>query len=444
MFLQYKTKFLADTILQSASLCLYMSQQNLGDSPFLKHTYPISEPFLWVHVSLLAAVPLTLVLSMIGLAVGDPVLPGWLETLLLGLPPIALTVWLQWQKPVSPFSLWFMHKPFNALSDDQRKILTLLKDYTTGWIAVVAGVFVYVIFRQMYITAPLAAGIIPLPSALRLVGVLWAEVFLLIGSLLWQSGVAAARILLVSEFEFVNTAPYEVEQIKAGFLTLGKRSPKLLEFVTAPVQPRVPSKQTQDFSFEPMTKRPLEREEEPPAELIEEFQEQLKKSVLPGMEELSENDGFSPEPSVLEALEPDVSAAASEQLSEPEIVTEQASEALPETIAETTTETFQEIMPEAPEVTAESISELSEPEIVTEQASEHLRETIAETPTDAYQENMSEVAEVTTEPDISATISEPLEPEIVSEPTSEYLPETSQESVTEADSSSDESDDEWI
>jgi hypothetical protein len=420
-----------------------MSQQNLDDSPFLKQPYPISEPFLWVHASLLAAVPLTLVLSMIGLAVGDPVLPGWLETLLLGLPPIALTVWLQWQKPLSPFSLWFGHKPSDTLSHDQRKILTILKDYTTGWIAVVAGIFVYVIFRQMYITAPLAAGIIPFPSALRLVGVLWAEVFMLISCLLWQAGVAAVRILLVSEFEFVNTVPYEVEQIKAGFLTLGKRSPKLLEFVTAPVQPKAPRQQKQNFSFEPMTKRPLEREEEPSAELIEEFQEQLKKSVLPGMEELSENDGFLSESSVLEALEPDVSVAsvaASEQLSEPEIIAEQASEDLPETITETTTETFQEIIPEVPEVTAEPVSGISEPEIDSEQASEDLPETT----TEAYEETVSEVPEVPPEPDVSATMREPLEPEIASEPTSEYLPETSQESVTEADSSSDESDDEWI
>jgi len=305
-----------------------MSQQNLGNRPllpFLRKTYASIDPFVWIHVALLAAVPLTLVLSMIGLAVGDPVFPGWLETLLLGLPPIGLTVWLQWQKPLSLFSLWVVHKPSESLNEDQRRILTILKSYVTGWVAVVAGVFIYVIFRQMFITAPLAAGIIPFPSILRLVGVLWSVVFLLISSLLWQTGVAALRILLVSETEFANTVPYEIDRIKAGFTILGNRSTKLLEF-TAPkttaktslktspktarkAAPSAPVSSPDPDSIESIPEPiselipepisdlaqnpPLEKSEEPSSELLEEFQEQLDKTIMLMPELTEEVEEFS-------------------------------------------------------------------------------------------------------------------------------------------------------
>jgi len=321
-----------------------MSQQNLGDRPllpFLRKTYASIDPFIWIHVALLAAVPLTLVLSMIGLAVGDPVFPGWLETLLLGLPPIGLTVWLQWQKPLSLFSLWFVHKSIESLNEDQRRILTMLKSYVTGWVAVVAGVFIYVIFRQMFITAPLAAGIIPFPSVLRLVGVLWAVVFLLISSILWQTGVAAVRILLVSETEFANTVPYEVDRIKSGFTILGNRSNKLLEF-TAPktaakTSPKTSSKATPSTPVSPQTSSldpdsidsipkpiseiapnpPLEKSEEPSSELLEEFQEQLDKTIMLMPELTEEVEEFSED--LTPESEPNLESIENLEVAQPEL-----------------------------------------------------------------------------------------------------------------------------
>jgi hypothetical protein len=218
-----------------------MSQQNLDDF-LLAPAYQKTEPFLWIHLALLAAVPLAIVLCMMGLAVGDPVFPGWLEMLVMGLPPVALTVWLQWQNPLYPFSLWVLAKPAAELSEDRRRVLTVLRRringwYVGAWVAVVVGVFSYVVFRQIYLSAPLAAEIAPFPPALRLLGILWAEAFFLIANLLLQMGVAAARVLLIPPSEFLSITPYEADRISKDFTIVGKRSPQLLYFATEPLTP---------------------------------------------------------------------------------------------------------------------------------------------------------------------------------------------------------------
>lgn len=238
-----------------------MSQQNLGN-PLLASTYPKMEPFLWIHLALLAAVPLAIVLCMMGLAVGDPVFPGWLETLALGIPPIALTVWLQWQNPLYPFSLWVLAKPAKELSDNQRRVLSVLRRringwYIGAWIAVVAGLFMYVVFRQIYITAPLAADMAPFPPVLRLLGILWAEVFFLIANLLWQMGVAAARVMLVPPSEFNSLAPYEVDRISKEFTILGKRSPDLLSLEALALIQQTAELITEPNASEPASANPL-------------------------------------------------------------------------------------------------------------------------------------------------------------------------------------------
>ena len=86
-----------------------------------------NNPFIWGHLALLAGVPWLLSLSMAGLAVGDPVFPAWFEIILLGFPAIALITWVQWQKPLSPFSLWVVAKPTESLSERDRRVLTLIK-----------------------------------------------------------------------------------------------------------------------------------------------------------------------------------------------------------------------------------------------------------------------------------------------------------------------------
>jgi hypothetical protein len=210
----------------------------MTSSPSTNQTSNISlsnHPFIWGNIALLAGVPWLLALSMAGLAVGDPVFPAWFEIFLLGFPAIALVAWVHWQQPISPFSLWFISKPSESLSEPERQILTLVKQqrngwYVTGWIAAVVAIAMSAIFCKLYLAAPLAQVIAPFPASLRLFGIVWAEIFFLLSNILAQAGISALRIKLTADSDLKGLQPFAVEKIKNSFTTIGWRSPQLLKF----------------------------------------------------------------------------------------------------------------------------------------------------------------------------------------------------------------------
>jgi hypothetical protein len=180
-------------------------------------------------------VPWLLALSMAGLAVGDPVFPEWFEIFLLGFPAIALVAWVQWQQPISPFSLWFVAKPSESLNDQERQILTLVKQhsngwYVTGWIATAVAIVMSAIFCKIYISAPLAQAIAPFPSGLRLFGILWTEIFFLLSNVILQAGISALRIKLTADTELNGLKLFNPEKIKSSFTSVGWKSPQILKF----------------------------------------------------------------------------------------------------------------------------------------------------------------------------------------------------------------------
>ncbi|MBD2315506.1 low-complexity tail membrane protein [Phormidium tenue] len=210
----------------------------MTSSPSTNQTSNISlsnHPFIWGNIALLAGVPWLLALSMAGLAVGDPVFPAWFEIFLLGFPAIALVAWVQWQQPISPFSLWFVAKPSESLSEPERQILSLVKQqrngwYVTGWIAAVVAIAMSAIFCKLYLAAPLAQVIAPFPASLRLFGIIWAEIFFLLSNILAQAGISALRIKLTADSDLNRLQPFAIEKIKNSFTTIGWRSPQLLKF----------------------------------------------------------------------------------------------------------------------------------------------------------------------------------------------------------------------
>lgn len=227
-----------------------------------------NHPFIWGNIAFLASVPWLLALSMAGLAVGDPVFPTWLEIFLLGFPAIAAVVWLQWQQPFSPFSLWFLVKPSESLSEDERRILTLVKQqrngwYVTGWVAIAVAFVISAIFCKLYITAPLAQEIAPFPAGLRLFGIIWAEIFFLLSNVLLQSGVSALRIKLTAESEITSLQPFAVEKIRNNFTNIGWQAPQILKFFEeAPISETVEEKDA-----------PQESTSEQPQDVVEESQD---------------------------------------------------------------------------------------------------------------------------------------------------------------------------
>jgi hypothetical protein len=203
-----------------------------------------NHPFIWGNIAFLVGVPWLLALSMAGLAVGDPVFPTWLEISLLGFPAIAAVVWLQWQQPFSPFSLWFLVKPSESLSEDERRVLTLVKQqrngwYVTGWLVIAVAFVMSAIFCKLYIAAPLAQVIAPFPAGLRLFGIIWAEICFLLSNVLLQSGVSALRIKLTAESEITSLQPFAIEKIRNNFTNIGWQVPQLLKFFEEALIPEI-------------------------------------------------------------------------------------------------------------------------------------------------------------------------------------------------------------
>ena len=189
--------------------------------------------FIWGNIVLMAGTPWLLTLSMAGLAVGDPIFPDWFEISLLGLPTIALVTWLQWIQPISPFSLWFIAKPVESLSEPERRALTLISQqrngwYLTGWIAIAVAIFMSAVFCKIYAASALSQVIAPFPDELRFLGVLWAEIFFLLSNFLLQSGVSALRVKLTADSELGSLTPFAPEKIKDSFTHIGWRSPQFL------------------------------------------------------------------------------------------------------------------------------------------------------------------------------------------------------------------------
>ncbi|MCA6574326.1 MAG: low-complexity tail membrane protein [Pseudanabaena sp. M57BS1SP1A06MG] len=289
-----------------------------------------NHPFIWGNIAFLAGVPWLLVLSMAGLAVGDPVFPSWLEIFLLGFPAIAVVVWLQWQQPFSPFSLWFLVKPSEKLNEVERRVLTLVKQqrngwYVTGWLAIAIAFVMSAFFCKIYIAAPLAQAIAPFPAGLRLFGIIWAEICFLLSNALLQSGVSALRIKLTAESEIRSLQPFAIEKIKNNFTNIGWQSPQLLKFFEeSPISEPIEQKDVPQESTSEQTQDVVEESQnEEISDIVEETVTESNSEVVEIVESVDKNFDFNnfTEEVVSEEIEISLDAEIQEEFT-PELILE--------------------------------------------------------------------------------------------------------------------------
>jgi hypothetical protein len=180
-----------------------------------------SDPYLWIHVAGVAAVPACLLLCLLGFAAGNPVFPMWFELsviLILGIAPI---VWMQWQKPFYIFSLLAIALKPEHLTEDQRRILTLFRTRRNPiWIGA-GSVVLFIFLLQIYNIAPIAAGITPISPGLRGVGLVLATIGFLGANLLLQVPLSVLQVMLASESEFAAASPFAIDQIPQNFSIIG-------------------------------------------------------------------------------------------------------------------------------------------------------------------------------------------------------------------------------
>ncbi len=187
-----------------------------------------TEPFLWIHLAGLAALPITLELLWLGLAVGDPILPVWLEFLFVAVVGIAPVLWMQLTRPFDIFSILVLALKVEQLTQEQRRLLSLFKTKTNQVVALAGALIMGWVLWQVYRISPVAAGVVPLAPSWHIAGLLWAALAFLASNLFLQVPLSVLPVLLTSESQFAATAPYPVERIPQDFTIPGVRVNKIL------------------------------------------------------------------------------------------------------------------------------------------------------------------------------------------------------------------------
>jgi hypothetical protein len=367
-----------------------------------------SDPYLWVHLAGIAAVPLLLELCLLGLAVGNPVLPVGLEWLLVGAIGVIPILWMQWQRPFSIFSLVVLAIQPQQLTEDQRRILRLFKSPLEKGLAVLMALVLLAVLWQLFQIAPIASEVTPLTRFGRLGGLLVAAIAFLGSNLFLQVPISVLQTLLTDDRAFAVAEPYPAAQIATDFTLLGLRVKQILP----PMQSATTLPSTSPSAI--ATPSPIAPTSESPA--VEEtavVEAELEAEFEGGLEEERE-------------LEAEFESSAIDELSEDELSEDELSESEMETIEiETNAPTSisaDSISPssiEAAAIATEEDSQSIEVEPIEVEPEARINEAIQET---TPQQPVQEVVEPTDEPEQNNTILEINEPD-------QIAPESDSESV---------------
>lgn len=191
------------------------------------------DPYLWVHAAGAAVVPLGLLLCLLGFAVGDPSLPGWVELGIVSAIGILPIFWMQTQKPFYIYAIIALSLPPERLDASQRQILALFQSRkNVTWITV-AAIVLFFILKQLYTIAPIASDVTPLPEA-RWIGLTVAAIGFFLSNLFLQVPLSVLSVMLTSEAEAAATPPIALEQIRQRFTIIGVPVNQILPPITVP------------------------------------------------------------------------------------------------------------------------------------------------------------------------------------------------------------------
>ncbi|MBE9124798.1 low-complexity tail membrane protein [Coleofasciculus sp. LEGE 07092] len=211
-----------------------------------------TEPFLWIHLAGLAAVPLTLELLWLGLAFGEPLLPMGLELLIVATIGIVPVLGMQLTRPFDIFSLLFLALKPERLSEEQQRLLSLFKRKTSKFWAIAAAAFMAWVLWQIYQVAPMAAGVVPLAPRWRVVGLLGAGLAFLSSNLFLQVPLSVVQVLFTSEAEWATTKPYPLEKTPKDFTVPGLRVNRILPVTVQQETANVITSPSSESSSQPL------------------------------------------------------------------------------------------------------------------------------------------------------------------------------------------------
>jgi hypothetical protein len=197
---------------------------------------PRRDPYFWIHLAGLATVPLWLDICLAGLAVGDPVVPPWLELTTLGSVGTVPILWMQWQRPFYIFSLLLLALRPDALSEDRQRLLSLHRSWLSRGLVVISAIALLLVLIWLYRLAPVAAPMTPLAGQPRAVGWLVCAIAFLLANLFVQVPAMVVSLLLVPTGRVQQVPPYDAERILQDFTVIGLRVRQILPAGVEPVR----------------------------------------------------------------------------------------------------------------------------------------------------------------------------------------------------------------
>ncbi|MEM8543604.1 MAG: low-complexity tail membrane protein [Cyanobacteria bacterium P01_H01_bin.119] len=186
------------------------------------------DPYLWVHLAGLAAVPLCLDLCLLGLATGRPWLPAKLEVALVAIAGAVPILWMQWQRPFYIFSLLFVAIRPQQLTETQRQMLPYLRSFPVKVLSTLAPLTLVWVLWQIYGLSPRAADLTPFVAYGRWGGLLIAAIAFLVCNLFLQVSLSVLRVLWVGDQQLAQTEAIAADKVSSQFSVLGLRRNQIL------------------------------------------------------------------------------------------------------------------------------------------------------------------------------------------------------------------------
>ena len=195
-------------------------------------TFPRRDPYVWIHLAGLATVPLWLDLCLSGLAVGDPVVPPWVELMTLGLVGTVPILWMQLQRPFYIFSIPGLAVRPDKLGEDRRRLLTLQHTWLSRTLVCLGAIALFLALYWLYQLAPTAADMTPFADKSRSMGWLICAGSFLLANLFVQVPATVLPLVLASPQTLKKTPPHESAAILQRFMVVGLRLPGILPDLT--------------------------------------------------------------------------------------------------------------------------------------------------------------------------------------------------------------------
>jgi hypothetical protein len=186
------------------------------------------DPYLWIHLAGLAALPLFLGLTWLALGIGYPLPLYWLELAFLLLVGIFPVFWMQWTRPFDIYSLLVVALKPEKLTQEQLKILSLMKNKKQRLWSLIAALLMIGIFWKLYEWAPLSVLSWDFLPQNRILGLFLAALAILASHLFLQVPLAVISVLLTPGKEWEITPPFALAKIRESFTLLGWKVDKII------------------------------------------------------------------------------------------------------------------------------------------------------------------------------------------------------------------------